>query len=203
VHLLVAGRTRAGSKKPLPFSPDLINFTAVFALVDVSVCVLQRSVGYKMHKLFEVLGILALVASSTGQASAFQGSVFPVQVTGGPEDLVISYTSGAPFNLSGLSLELGNPGSPPNVLASIAGPLQQYTTLAGANIAGGSGSLSEIITAPAGQYTISFNTTAGSFAAALSPVPLPAGLPLFAMALLVLGGLGYYGSRKSTGVLAA
>jgi hypothetical protein len=156
-----------------------------------------------MYKLFKVLGVLALVASSTGQASASSVSIFPVQTTGGPEDLVISYSNTGSFNLSGLSLELGTPGSPPNVLASIAGPLQQYTTVGGANIAGGSGSLSEIITAPTGQYTISFNTTAGSFAAALSPVPLPAGLPLFAMALLVLGGLGYYGSRKNTGVFAA
>jgi hypothetical protein len=156
-----------------------------------------------MQKLLKLLGILAVVASSTGQASAFSGSVFPVQTTGGLEDLIISYSSANPFNVNSVSLELGNPGSPPNVLASIVGPLQQYTTAGGANVAAGTGSLSELITAPAGQYTISFSTTADKFSASLSPVPLPAGFPLFALALVVLGGFGYYGSRKNTGFVGA
>ena len=102
-----------------------------------------------------------------------------------------------------MSLALGNPGGANNILASTPGALQPYTTLGGQTIAAGSGSLSEVITAPAGSYTFSFNTTADTLHLTVSAVPLPAGFPLFAMAMLGLGMLGYYKSRTNSHAVAA
>lgn len=154
-----------------------------------------------MYKFLKALGVLAAVISSVGQASAFSSSVFPVTLTGTPEDVLLSYTnppSVPTFNLNSLSLELGS-SAPfgPNVLLGIAGPLTPFTSTSGATLAG-SGTLSEIITAPAGNYTFSFNTGAESLHFSVSPVPLPAAFPLFLMALIGLGFFGYQRSRTNS-----
>jgi hypothetical protein len=151
-----------------------------------------------MYKFLKVLGVLAAAISSVGQASAFSSSVFPVTLTGAPEEILLSYTSTNTFNLNSLSLELGS-SAPfgPNVLAGvIGGSLTPFTSSTGADITG-SGSLSEIITAPAGSYTFAFNTGSDSLHFSVSPVPLPASFPLFALALIGLGMFGYHTTRRS------
>jgi hypothetical protein len=151
-----------------------------------------------MYKFLKVLGVLAAVISSVGQASAFSSSIFPVALSGSPEDVTISFTSTNTFNLNSLSLESGS-SAPfgPNVLAGVVGgSLTPFTSSTGADI-NGSGSLSEIITAPAGNYTFSFNTGSDSLRLTVSAVPLPASLPLFALALVGLGMFGYHAARKS------
>jgi hypothetical protein len=149
-----------------------------------------------MYKLLKVLGVLGAVVSSVGQASAFSSSVFPVALSGSPEDVTISFTTSNTFNLNSLSLELGS-SAPfgPNVLAN-GGALTPFTSSTGSNITG-SGSLSEIITAPAGSYTFAFNTGSDSLHLSVSAVPLPASFPLFALALVGLGMFGYHTARKS------
>jgi hypothetical protein len=155
--------------------------------------------GKKMRMLLKLLGVLAIGISSIGQASAFSSKVFPVTLTGTSELLVLSYSSTVDFNLNSVSLSLGSPPGPTNVLAGIPGPLQPYTTAVGQTITNGSGTLSEFITAPAGNYTFFFDTTAnGSISLSVSPVPLPAGFPLFAMALAGLGMLGYHVARTKS-----
>jgi hypothetical protein len=148
-----------------------------------------------MYKLLKVLGVLAAAISSVGQASAFSSSVFPVTLTGAPEEVLLSYTSTNTFNLNSLSLELGS-SAPfgPNVL--VGGSLTPFTSSTGADITG-SGSLSEIITAPAGSYTFAFNAGSDSLHFSVSAVPLPASLPLFALALIGLGMFGYHTARRS------
>jgi hypothetical protein len=59
------------------------------------------------------------------------------------------------------------------------------------------GSMSEIITAPAGSYTFAFNTGSDSLHLSVSAVPLPASFPLFALALVGLGMFGYHTARRS------
>jgi hypothetical protein len=155
-----------------------------------------------MFKLLKVLGILAVVISSIGQASAFSGSTFPVSVTGSFQDVIVSYSSATSFTLTDVSLQLGNPGAGTNFLVGGSGTLASYTGTSGGPIAAGSGTLSEIISAPAGSYTFSFSTTADRLSVAVTPVPLPASFPLFVMALIGLGMFGYHTSRKNGGLAA-
>jgi hypothetical protein len=151
-----------------------------------------------MYKFLKVLGVLAAVISSIGQASAFSSSVFPVTLTGTPEEVLLSYTSTGTFNLNSLSLELGStPPLGPNVLLGIVGgSLTPFTSSGGASLTG-SGSLSEIITAPAGSYTFAYTTGSDSLRLTVSAVPLPASFPLFALALIGLGMFGYHTARTS------
>jgi hypothetical protein len=149
-----------------------------------------------MHKMLKFLGVLALGFSSIGQASAFSSNIFPVSLTGTPEEVIISYSSTIDFNLNSVSLALGSPPGPTNILAGVPGALLPFTTAVGATITHGTGTLTEMITAPAGNYTFSFDTTAnGSLSLSVSPVPLPASFPLFAMALIGLGMLSYRAAR--------
>jgi hypothetical protein len=149
-----------------------------------------------MHKMLKVLGVLAIGLSSIGQASAFSSNIFPVSLTGTPEEVIISYSSTIDFNLDSVSLALGSPPGPTNILAGVPGALLPFTTAVGATITHGTGTLTEMITAPAGNYTFSFDTTAnGSLSLSVSPVPLPASFPLFAMALIGLGMLSYRAAR--------
>jgi hypothetical protein len=149
-----------------------------------------------MHKMLKFLGVLALGFSSIGQASAFSSNIFPVSLTGTPEEVIISYSSTIDFNLDSVSLALGSPPGSTNILAGVPGALLPFTTAVGATITHGTGTLTEMITAPAGNYTFSFDTTAnGSLSLSVSPVPLPASFPLFAMALIGLGMLSYRAAR--------
>lgn len=153
-----------------------------------------------MYRSFKILGVLAVAISSIGQASAFSSSVFPVALTGGPEDFLLSYSSTGPFNLSNLSLESGTSGSGPNLFAVSGTTFFPYTGSSSANNLSGTGSLSEVLSAPAGNYTFSYKTSAtGSLSLSVSPVPLPASFPLFALALISLGIFGYHTARKSGG----
>jgi hypothetical protein len=150
-----------------------------------------------MNKLLGVFGVLAAVVFSGGQASAFSSIVFPVSLSGSPEDVTVSYSSSLAFTLADLSLAGPSPGAT-NILAGISGPLQPFTTSGGQTIAGGTGSFSEVITAPVGAYTFSYDTNATNFVNfSVSAVPLPASFPLFAMALIGLGMFGYHKVRSS------
>jgi hypothetical protein len=155
----------------------------------------------KMYKLLKSLGVLAVVVSCVGQASAFSSSVFPVTLTGGPEEFLLSYSSSSSFSITDLSLELGNPGSPPNLFA-VSGttffPFTASTSSVGNTIISPlTGSLSEVFSGPAGNYTFSYTTNAtNSVSLGVSPVPLPASFPLFAMALMALGMFGYHTARS-------
>jgi hypothetical protein len=147
-----------------------------------------------MYQLLRVLGVLAAVVFSVGQASAYSSSVFPVSLTGGPEDVTISYSSSLNFTLADLSLAAPST----NVLGVPGTTLFPYTTTGGQTIAAGSGALSEIISAPKGNYTFSYDTNATNFVNfSVSAVPLPASFPLFAMALIGLGVFGYHKMRSS------
>jgi hypothetical protein len=151
-----------------------------------------------MYKFLKVLGVLAAVFSSVGQASAFSSSVFPVTLTGTPEEVLLTYTSTGTFNLNSLSLALGGsaPFGPNVLLGIVGGSLTPFTSSTGADLTG-SGTLSEIITAPAGNYTFAFTTGSDSLHLTVSAVPLPASFPLFALALIGLGAFGYHSARKS------
>jgi hypothetical protein len=144
-----------------------------------------------MYKLLKILGVLAVVTSSINYASA----------TTLQEDFVFSYNTNGSFTLSGLSYS-----SPPggNLLTGLA----PYTSAGGGPIAAGSGSLSEIISVDTSRSYVSnysvtgFTGNVSSFRLSVSPVPLPAGFPLFVMALLGLGLFGYHTARTNRRVAA-
>jgi hypothetical protein len=139
-----------------------------------------------MTKLLKLLGVLAVVTSSIGYASAAT-----VQ-----EDFVFSYSSNGSFTLSDLTYAST---STPNTNLLTLFP---YTTATGGGLSG-SGKLSEVISVDTGtsyfsNYAIT-NATGNtqSFSISVSPVPLPAGFPLFVMALLGLGLFGYHTARSA------
>jgi hypothetical protein len=146
-----------------------------------------------MRGVFKLLGVAALVVSSVGQAYAFSISNFPVTATGAVSDFAFTYSTGTPFTLSGLSLFL-----PPSGGNLLGGTLATYTTPTGGSLSG-SNTLNEVIsTTPGAQYELSYNITGSlpnSTFASLSAVPLPASFPLFVMALIGLGLVGYRSSR--------
>jgi len=140
-----------------------------------------------MYKLLRFLSVVGLLASSMGQAFASTLE----------EDFVFSYSTNGSFTLSNLSYSSTSPPGP-NLLTGLA----PYTTFGGP-ISAGSGSLSEIISVDTTQtyvsnYSVSnFTGSVSSFSVSVSPVPLPASFPLFVMALLCLGLIGYYTARTN------
>jgi hypothetical protein len=145
-----------------------------------------------MRGVFKLLGVVALVISSIGQASALTLTTFPVIATGAVSDFVFTYSTSTPFTLSSMSLSL--PPSSSNVLG---GTLATYITPTGGSLSG-SGSLSEMIsTTPGGLYKVSYDISGSlpnSISVSLS-APLPASFPLFVMALIGLGMMGYRSAR--------
>ena len=160
-----------------------------------------------MYKTLRLLGILVLAALPVGHASA-------ASVT---EDLVISYSSPTDFSFSSLSFGSGTSG---NFLSSVAlGPYslgsgtifdknvtldttQTYTFAFNTGTFNGSATLSPSASTP--SFTLINSSGGGSFFQAtasvtplVSATPLPASLPLFAMALLGLGMLGYSAARAN------
>jgi hypothetical protein len=150
-----------------------------------------------MPKFIKLLGILAIVVSSITSAAAatFSAGLFPG--TGGTEDFVFSYTSTNSFTLSDLSL------SGPGTGNLLAGTLLPFTTAMGGSLGGSpvSGTLSEVVPTTAGMsYTASYSINAlpsGDISVSVSPVPLPASFPLFAMALIGLMVVGYRTARTN------
>ena len=139
-----------------------------------------------MNKWLKLLGVVAVVAFASGQANASTLQ----------EDFVFSWSTNGSFTLADLTFSSPTSGN------LLTGP---FTTATGGFVPAGSGKFSEIISADSTQsyatdYTLShFTGTISNFSVSVSPVPLPASLPLFAMALLVgLGALGYHSVRSNS-----
>jgi hypothetical protein len=144
-----------------------------------------------MYKLLKLFGALAVVISSTHYAAAD---------TLIQEDFVFSYNTNGSFTLSQLSYSTSGG---PNLLN-----IAPFTFPGGGTILPGKGQLSEIITVDTSKsytsdYSVTnFTGTTSSFGVSVSPVPLPASFPLFAMALLGLGMFGYHTTRTNRPVAA-
>ena len=170
-----------------------------------------------MFKLLKGLGILAAVISTIGSASA--ASIF--------EDILVTFSGNVPFTLSTVSLAL--PPAGPNLITGFVGgatysgsgtvlnEVVQLDSGSSYNFSFTGNSLPSPGTTFSGIASIFastvpthssatidngvFNITVG---AALSPVPLPAGFPLFAMGLIALGAFGYHSLRsRKNGEFAA
>jgi hypothetical protein len=139
-----------------------------------------------MLKLVKVLGILAVLFTTVDRASALSFTA-----TGTSEDYIITNQSG--FSITGnISFLTGLTGPGGTLVAS---------TIAFALDNGQS--FSQVVsgfTTGSDFHTVFNGGGPGSptiFAESVSAVPLPAGFPLFAMALLALGTLGYFKARKN------
>jgi hypothetical protein len=134
-----------------------------------------------MYKLLKLLGAVAVVASASGNAYASTLQ----------EDFVFSWSTNGSFTLADLSYSSSTSGN------LLTGP---FTTTAGGFVPAGSGKFSELISVDTTQsyntdYSIShFTGNVTNISTSVSPVPLPASFPLFAMALL--GGLGLLGYQS-------
>jgi hypothetical protein len=170
-----------------------------------------------MFKLLKGLAVLTAVMSTIGSASA--ASLYDVDIT---------FSNSNAFSLSSLSLApstnladnlLGSFSPGPyagsgtilNEVVSLVTGTSYSFSFNGSTIAAPATAFSGNATIFASTVTTSTNTTLdnGNFSinigSALSPVPLPAGFPLFAMGLIALGAFGYHSlrSRKNGELTAA
>lgn len=137
-----------------------------------------------MNKLTKYLGIISLVFSfiSPSSAATLQEYLY-----------TFSYNTTTGFTLSNLSYSYSGG---PNTLSGI------YTTAGGGVLGAGSGSISQLVSLDTSKSYISNYSVSGvggktaSFGVSVSTVPLPAGFPLFALAIFALGLVGYRTARK-------
>jgi hypothetical protein len=141
-----------------------------------------------MYKLLKLLGVVAVIASASGHAYASTLQ----------EDFVFSWSTNGSFTLADLSYSSPTSGN------LLTGP---FTTATGGSVPAGSGTFSDLVSVDTTQhytsdYTISnFTGNVSTFSISVSPVPLPASFPLFAMALLLgLGLMGYHSVRSKGGL---
>jgi hypothetical protein len=136
-----------------------------------------------MFKLVKIIGVLAVMLTTVDRASALS---FTTSTT----SIDYSITNLSSFTINGdiLFFTGFDPGS-----GGLSGlQTSTFTLLSGQNF-------SEVIagfTAGGSYHTVFNGGGAGTPTSFAEAVPLPAGFPLFAMALLVLGALGYVGTRK-------
>jgi hypothetical protein len=173
-----------------------------------------------MFKLLKGLAVLTAVMSTIGSASA--ASLYDIDITFSNSNALST------FSLSSLSLApstnladnlLGSFSPGPyagsgtilNEVVSLVTGTSYSFSFNGSTIAAPATAFSGNATIFASTVTTSTNTTLdnGNFSinigSALSPVPLPAGFPLFAMGLIALGAFGYHSlrSRKNGELTAA
>ena len=159
-----------------------------------------------MYKLLKLLTLLIVVAAPINHASASS-------IT---EDLSVFFFTTSSFTLSNLSFKSPSSG---NFLSGFSGgtfgpgsgtvfseivtldTTQTYTfSFTGSTSGGSFNGSSSLVPDGSHQSIFAGSILSGSLYAAgasVSPVPLPAGFPLFALALIALGMLGYHTSRTS------
>jgi hypothetical protein len=137
---------------------------------------------YKMFKLVKILGVMAVLFATVDHASALSFTA-----AASSEDYTITNLSG--FTISG------------NVAFDNSSNLTVFTTSPNFSLGNGA-SFSEVITGlTSGDVfhsvlNVTGNGTPTVVAESVSAVPLPAGFPLFAMALIALASLAYFGGRN-------
>jgi hypothetical protein len=182
---------------PLLFLPCVIKLKGVVPC-EISAQDCCWFLGWEMIKLMRLLSILAVALLSIDSAAAFSfTSGGSGTATGTSEDVVFSYSAASPFTLSGFTF------SQPSTGNLLGGAFSPFITPAGSNLSG-TGTLSEIVsTTPGKAYGFSYtiNPLANATIAtgvSVSAVPLPASFPLFAMALIGLGVIGYRTARANS-----
>jgi hypothetical protein len=137
-----------------------------------------------MFKLVKILGVIAVLFATVDRASALSftatASSEEYSITNNGILTITGFTlfddssNTTVFTTSGFSLATGASFSE---LIPVLIPGDQYRTFLGLSGPGGNTNVTESVSA----------------------VPLPAGFPLFAMALLALASLAYFGSRNGSG----
>jgi hypothetical protein len=136
-----------------------------------------------MLRLIKILGMCAVLFSSIDRASALS---FTADATS--EQYQYTNESAFSVSLSSVLLFIG--------ATQVSSPSFSAVTLAtGQTFAETISNLSVGTTYTTVPITVS-EFTPTKFAEAVGAVPLPAGFPLFAMALLALGSVAYFGTRN-------
>jgi hypothetical protein len=137
-----------------------------------------------LYKLIKVLGMMTVLFASVDRASAFS-----FEAAGSSE--FYTYTNDSTFSVTLENVLLFDGTSPTGIGQSFApAPLsagQSVTEVLSGLTAGDTYQTSPIAVSQG---------TPTKFSESVSAVPLPAGFPLFAMGLIALGSLGYFGTRK-------
>jgi hypothetical protein len=141
-----------------------------------------------MFRLFKLLGIMVAFVSMVDRASALS-----FEAVAATEDYTVTNMSAFDLTLHDFSLVLVT--TPPTFINLITSPSP-------VTLSNGNSYTLELNNLSVGvTYNVSFTpfstSTPTKFSEVVSTVPLPAGFPLFAMALLALGSLGYFGARRN------